>query len=94
MLIPVDVSQTVRDALINNEVDEFPTFQTLSSPSTNLPGGYILLEDYLKAFQTNHDRMTDLVSDVGMTTSHESRPVPSSNDIMATLQRDTAEQVS
>jgi hypothetical protein len=90
VLIPVDVSQTVGDALMNNEVDEFPSFQTLSSPPTSLSDGFILLTDYLKTPQTNNDYLNHLVSsDVRMAAGHESPPVPSCNDILATVKRDT-----
>jgi hypothetical protein len=96
VLIPLDVGQTVRDILTNNEVDEFPTFQTLISPPTSLLDGYILLADYLKILEKNYDQMNPLVSsNLGLTAAHhESRPIPSCNDILATLKRDIAGKLS
>jgi hypothetical protein len=62
VLIPIDVGRTVRDILTNNDVDEFPTFQTLTSPPTSLPDGYIVLADYLEILQKNYDQMEHPVS--------------------------------
>jgi hypothetical protein len=100
VLIPVDVSQTVQDVLTNQEVVEFPTFQTLNSPPTNLPDGYILLSEYLVEFEKSYDEMKHLISseveltqESPSTMNHaeeiESRPMPNCNDILAILKRDT-----
>jgi hypothetical protein len=89
VLIPVDVGQTVGDALRNNEVDEFPSFQTLSSPPESLPDGFILLADYLETPQTNNDHLKGLVSsDAGMAAGDESLAIPNCKDILATVKRD------
>jgi hypothetical protein len=88
VLIPVDANRTVGDALRNNDVDEFPSFQVLSSPSASLPDGFILLADYFATKQTNNDILASMVRPAVEEDDHESRPIPSCNDIVATIKRD------
>ena len=97
VMIPINSDTKLRDALMNREVVEFPTFHVLSQPPGSLPSPFILEQDYLEKFNIQQEEMRRLVASGTLSRSKkqpdvEDQPtfnrMSNADDLLAILQRD------
>lgn len=99
VLIPINSDTKLRDALMNQEVMEFPSFQILSQPPDSISGPFILEHEYLEKFNIQQEEMKKLVASENYSFSNKqpcvedqsismSHRMSNADDVLAILQRD------